>query len=123
MYSKTIIAYLATANAIKLDTANAIKLDNEAEFIGDIVGGIGNFGENLWNSATGVFDYVVSGDGLTSDLSYVFSKDFGNDLLSVGDSIITGEVFKEAWDWMSEDGGENWLALGKVALGTGMSIV
>ena len=123
MYSKTIIAIVATANAIKLDTeAEFIPGVGDIPILGDIVGGIGNFGENLWNSATGIWDYTTSGDGLTSDLKYVFSKDFGNDLLSVGDSIITGEVFEEAWDWMSEDGGENWLALGKVALATGMAV-
>ena len=43
-------------------------------------------------------------------------------MLSAGESLVTGEVFVDAWDWMSEDGGENWLALGKVALGTGASI-
>ena len=122
MYSKTIIAIVATANAIKIDTEAELIPGISIPVVDDIFGHIGNVGTNLYNSAAGVWDYVSSGDGLTSDLEYIFSKDFGEDLLSVGESIVTGEVFADAWDWMSEDGGENWLALSKVALGTTMSL-
>ena len=110
MYSKTIIAIVATANAVKLDTEAEFIPGVKIPVIDDIVGGIGSFGSNVWNSATFVWDYATSGDGLTSDLTYVFSKDFGNDLASVGDSFKDGKVFTEALDWMSEDGGENRLA-------------
>lgn len=71
MYSKTIIAIFATANAIRIQS------EAETEFIpgidnipvlGDIVGFIGNTGENLYNSGAAVVDYVISGDGLIDDL-------------------------------------------------------
>lgn len=71
MYRKTIIAIVATANAIRIES------EAETEFIpgldkipvlGDVVEHIGNVGENLYNSGAAVWDYVSSGDGLTSDL-------------------------------------------------------
>lgn len=123
MYSKTtIVAIVATANAIKIKSEGIIP-GVEIPVLDDMIGGIGNFGKNIWDSTTALYDYVASADGLSSDVTYLFSKDFADDVYSVTkDSIVTGEVFADAWDWVTEDGGENWLALGKVALGTGASI-
>ena len=49
--------------------------------------------ENLVNSGLALGDYIISDDGLIEDLEYVFSADFGEELLKVGEAIITGELF------------------------------
>ena len=35
------------------------------------------FGDNLLDSGEALGSYIISGDGLTYDVQYIFSKDFG----------------------------------------------
>ena len=77
--------------------------------------------ENLVDSWLAFGDYIISDDGLIEDLEYVFSADFGKDLLEVGDAIITGELFIDGYNWMAD--GDNWAALLNVGLSTGKSLV
>jgi len=76
--------------------------------------------ENLVDSVNAFTDYIISDDGLIEDLEYVFSPAFGEELLKVGDAIITGELFIDGFNWMSD--GDNWAALLKVGLGFGHSL-
>ena len=66
-------------------------------------------------------DYVISADGLVYDLKYIFSEDFGQDLLNVGEYVFTGDLFVDGWDWMSE--GSNWLALTNTLASTGTAVL
>ena len=138
-----IITFIASANALMLES----KL--QAEFIdlgpidlgelGDDILGLGGdvlntgkdivvggidygtmVGGNLLNSGLAGIDYVVSGD-VIEDIEYVFSADFGEDLLNVGDSLVTGELFVDGYEWASN--GDSWGALGKVGLATGYSLM
>ena len=132
-----IITFIASANALTLESklqAGFIDLGGLGDDIlglGDdilgmgediIVGGINygtTVGTNLLNSGLALGDYVVSGDVL-EDVEYVFSADFGEDLLDVGDAIVTGDLFVDGYEWATD--GDSWGALGKVALATGYSL-
>lgn len=79
------------------------------------VHGVINLGEGIVDLGEAGVDYIVSGD-LVYDLNYIFSADFGNDLLGAGEYIFTGELFVDGWDWASD--GNNWLLAGSTLLGT-----
>ena len=140
-----IITFIASANALMLES----KLQAEYFDLGDLGDGLLGYGEdllgyggdllglggdvleigidygtkvggNLLGSAQSGLDYVVSGDVL-DDIEYVFSADFGEDLLNLGDSLVTGELFVDGYEWASN--GESWGALGKVTLATGLSLM
>ena len=131
-FNKAIITFIASANAIKIQSQSQDVWSDMLDFGGDVlefgwdatttVIGFGlDTTENLVNSGLAVGEYIISDDGLIEDLEYVFSADFGEDLLNVGDAIITGELFVDGYNWMAD--GDNWAALLKVGLGTGMSLV
>ena len=128
-----IITFIASANALMLES----KLQANNVF-GDVLG-VGNdvlntgidileggidygtmVGGNLLESGKAGVDYIVSGDVL-EDVEYVFSADFGEDLLNAGDYLVTGDLFVDGYEWASN--GESWGALGKVTLATGYSLM
>ena len=86
-----------------------------------LVTGVVSLGEDLIDVGEDIGDYVVSADGLIYDLAYIFSEDFGQDLLNVGEYVFTGELFVDGWDWMSE--GSNWLALTNTLADTGSAVI
>ena len=132
-----IITFIASANALTLESklqAGFIDLGGLGDDIlglGDdilglgediIVGGINygtTFGTNMLDSGLALGDYIVSGDVL-EDVEYVFSADFGEDLLDVGDAIVTGDLFVDGYEWAKDE--RSWGALGKVTLATGYSL-
>ena len=133
-FNKAIITFVASANAIKIQSkvqsqdvwSDMLDFGGDVlEFGWDATTTVIGFGldttANMVNSGLAVGEYIISDDGLIEDLEYVFSADFGEDLLDVGDAIITGQLFVDGYNWMAD--GDNWEALLKVGLGTGMSLV
>lgn len=147
-FNKSIISFLASANALKLQS----KLDTEFFLIDigeDFVNGIIDVGEGIYDlgdsivtgdidgvgdsllditeaivttpvdmtssAVTGIYnnvdglvdlgrevgDYFISPDGFVYDLEYIFSEDFGQDLLDAGEYVFTGELFVDGYDWAS----------------------
>lgn len=128
-----IITFIASANALMLES----KLQAN-DFLGDVLGAGEDLlntgidlvetgidygtmvGGNLLESGKAGVDYFVSGDVL-DDVEYVFSADFGEDLLDAGDYLVTGDLFVDGYEWASN--GESWGALGRYTLATGYSLM
>ena len=128
-YTKSIIAVIASANAIKLGLeANSQNiLDdtwNTLAYIGwEGIDYVEKVGKNIGNSAVSLGYYIGKSDGLIDDIAYVGTADFGNDLLDIGESFFTGETFVGSWNWMSENQGQNWRAFGETTLNTSLDLL
>ena len=116
------------------------------DLVGDLVtGDIDGVGDNLLgmggalvstpydmtkSALTGVYDsadgllelgraageYVDSPDGLFYDVKYIFSEDFGKDLLNAGEYAFTGDLFVDGYDWATN--GNNWILTASTLVGT-----
>ena len=82
--------------------------------------GIYSVGAGALDLGVAGVDYVVSGD-LIYDINYIFSADFGEDLLSAGEFVFTGDLFIEGYDWASDGG--NWALTASSMLGVAGDIV
>ena len=85
------------------------------------VTGIYNNVEGLIELGVDITDYFVSPDGFVYDVGYIFSEDFGQDLLDAGEYVFTGELFVDGYDWASN--GSNWLLMSNTLVGTAGDIL
>lgn len=98
-----------------LDITGAI-VTTPMDMASSAVTGIYNRAEGLIDLGEDITDYFVSPDGFIYDVQYIFSEDFGQDLLNVGEHVFTGDLFVDGYDWASN--GSNWLLLGSTLVGT-----
>ena len=130
MYNKQIFAVLASASAIKLDSEGSFKdfMEKVLYTTADAGNAVYDLGivplNNFADSTVALGEYLFSLDGLASDTEYIFTKDFGNDLLDAGQYVFDGDyLLKDTWTWMTENQGQNWVAFGKNTLNTGYDLI
>ena len=106
MYNKQIFAVLASASAVKLDSEK-----NFLDYMGDVWTETENITYDIYSaipplrnfidSTYSLGDYLFSLDGLAKDTEYIFTKDFGNDLVD-STKWFDGSG-NELWTWMTEN--------------------
>ena len=129
-YNTAIITFVVGTNAIKiqsqLQTEDFVdELENIGKGIADAAETVGEFTldvfSNIGKSTLALTDYIGSPDGFAGDFGYLFTDDFGQDLLNTAESIFTGDLFVDGYNWMAD--GDNWDALGKVAAASWMNVL
>ena len=120
-YNTAIITFVVGANALKLNS----RLEAE-DFWSDALDFIVDTGNTIGEGIIDAGEYIGSADGLSQDLETfgktITSADFWEqDMKNVGEFIISGDLFVDGYNWMADE--SNWEALGKVMLGTGMSLI
>ena len=98
-----------------LDITGAI-VTTPIDMASSAVTGIYNSADGLIDLGEDITDYFVSPDGFIYDVQYIFSEDFGQDLLNIGEYVFTGDLFVDGYDWASN--GSNWLLLGSTLVST-----
>ena len=115
MNGKAVITLIAASNATKIES----KADSE-NFFKDFFYFVGDLGKSAYNDIpdTGVlvWDYFSKADGLTDDINYLKKKTdsgFGSGL----------EFLSDSWEWMTDDQGQNWVALGENMLDVSVDLL
>ena len=131
-YNTAMITFVVGANALKLNS----RLETEdiwsdaLDFVVDTGTNIGegfvDVAETLGQGIVDAGEYIISADGLSEDLETfgktVTSADFWEqDMKNVAEDLFLVDEFEDAFNWMAD--GSNWEALGKVLLGTGVSLI
>ena len=140
-YNTAIIAFAACASAVQIQSKlqaedivdNFIELGENIYEFGEVaIEGFENLGEdiadfgedafyfsanflgNMGKSTVALGDYLISSDGLIEDIELTFTDEVGAKFEDFGEDIISGDLFVEGYNWMSD--GSNWESLGKGAL-------
>ena len=120
-YNTAIITFVVGANALKLNS----RLEAE-DFWSDALDFIVDTGNTIGEGIIDAGEYIGSADGLSQDLETfgktITSADFWEqDVQNAVEDLFLVDEFEDAFNWMAD--GSNWEALGKVMLGTGVSLI
>ena len=128
-YNTAMITFFVGANALKLNS----RLETEdiwsdaLDFVVDTGTNIGegfvDVAETLGQGIVDAGEYIIFADGLADDLETfgktVTSAEFWEeDMKNVAEDLF---LVDDVFNWMAD--GSNWEALGKVMLGTGVSLI
>merc|ERR1719208_271276 len=117
-YNTAMITFFVGANALKLNS----RLETE-DIWSDALDFVVDTGTNIGQGIVDAGEYIIPADGLSEDLETfgktVTSAEFWEeDMKNVAEDLF---LVDDVFNWMAD--GSNWEALGKVMLGTGVSLI
>jgi len=123
-YNTAIIAFAACASAVQIQSKlqaedivdNIIELGENIYEFGEVaIVGFENLGEDIADFGEDALDFADDFFYTVGEsTAYIFSKEFGEDLLWLGEEIFLDDFFVDGFDFLSD--ASNWESFGNAAL-------